>query len=190
MRQKDVELEVKILEIDKRALFRELKVMGAKAKGERQIVTYFFDTPERTLQKKKQILRLRQDGGKVLLAFKAPKGAFRQEIEFGVSDFKKAKKFLEVLGFEPTLKTVKKRASFKLDGAEVDIDEYLGELSFIPPFMEVEAENRKILDDYVQKFQKFGRAVHWSTAELIAYYQNKQKESRLHMCFDARKEEI
>ncbi len=168
------------MEIDKSRFVKELVTLGAKKVRERQIITYFFDAPVRILQRKKQVLRLRQDGKRVFIAFKSPKGRFRQEIEFEIKGLQEAKELFEALGFEVVLKTVKRRTSYKLQGAVVDIDEYLGEFSFIPPFAEVEAKSVATLDSYLARLKRYGKkVVRWSTVKLLSYYKDPRGRSAI-----------
>jgi adenylate cyclase class 2 len=86
-----------------------------------------FDTPTGDLARSYRVLRLRQDTN-TRLTFKGPgqiqEGVrIRQEIEFNVSDFHSARKFLEALGYQVSLIYEKYRAVYDLDNTHVALDE-------------------------------------------------------------------
>ncbi len=86
-----------------------------------------FDTPEQTLQRSNQVLRLRQDS-EVHLAYKGDsqwlEGArTRREIEFKVEDFETAREFLEALGYQVSFRYEKYRTTYELEKVLVMLDE-------------------------------------------------------------------
>jgi len=100
----DQEIEAKFYLQDLAAFRQRLMAAGARLIQPRvQETNLRFDTPQRDLSQKAQVLRLRQDEA-AHLTFKGP-GALeggvlaRQEIEFEVSDFAAARRFLEALGY-------------------------------------------------------------------------------------------
>lgn len=86
-----------------------------------------FDTPSGDLTRGYRVLRLRQDTA-ARLTYKGP-GELqdgvrsRQELEFTVSDFDAAQKFLEALGYEVSVMYEKYRTTYKLEGVLVTLDE-------------------------------------------------------------------
>ena len=125
---KDQEIEVKYYIADLPALEAKLKRLGAQMVQERlHEINLRFDTPDEELKRAFKVLRLRQDKA-TRLTYKGPsqyhEGArIRQEIEFEVSDFEAARRFLEALGYQVSMMYEKYRATYELDGVEITLDE-------------------------------------------------------------------
>ena len=124
----DQEIEVKYYLQDLAAFRQRLLSAGAFLTQPRvKEINLRFDTPQRDLSQKAQVLRLRQDEA-AHLTFKGP-GALeggvlsRQEIEFEVSDFAAARRFLEALGYRVFTTYEKIRENFTLAGVQVSLDE-------------------------------------------------------------------
>ncbi len=104
-------------------------------------INYRFDFPNNELRANQKVLRLRKDK----LAKLTFKGASvegesgvmsREEIEFVVEDFDKAKKLLEALGFTPVVFYEKFRTTYELNETHIMLDELpYGE------FIEIESGN-------------------------------------------------
>lgn len=124
----DQELEVKFLVSDLAKLEQRLRDLGAIQESPRtHEINLRFDTPDGTLQMGKQVLRLRQDQA-VHLTYKGPSTSqqgvrVRTEIEFMVEDFEKARRFLEVLGYQVALMYEKFRTTYTLNGVKILLDE-------------------------------------------------------------------
>ncbi|MCZ7553640.1 MAG: class IV adenylate cyclase [Anaerolineales bacterium] len=122
------EIEVKYYVQDLAAVRRRLEALGAPLAQPRLLETNLrFDTPDGRLGRALQALRLRQDSA-ARLTFKGPahgeQGArVREEIEFVVEDFTRARQFLEALGYGVALIYEKYRAVYDLDGVQVTLDE-------------------------------------------------------------------
>ncbi len=110
------------------ALQKRIESLGATVSEPRVLETNLrFDTPDRDLRHLGYVLRLRQDK-RARMTFKdgeqAQGGAFnRRELEFTVSDFDTAKELLQALGYEVSFTYEKYRTTYKLDGAEIMLDE-------------------------------------------------------------------
>jgi adenylate cyclase class 2 len=122
------EIEVKFCVQAPAALEARLIAQGARLLQPRTYEHNLrFDTPNQSLDRQHQVLRLRQDQG-IRLTFKGPRKisggtASRQEIEFGVNDFEAARAFLQALGYQSNLIYEKYRTTYELDGQEITIDE-------------------------------------------------------------------
>jgi adenylate cyclase, class 2 len=86
-----------------------------------------FDTPQGDFIRNGRVLRLRQDQS-IHLTYKdntqLKDGVLsRREIEFSVTDFDKARQFLEALGFEIVFKYEKFRTTYTLTRGELDASE-------------------------------------------------------------------
>ncbi len=110
------------------ALRQRIESLGATLAEPRVLETNLrFDTPDHDLHQLGYVLRLRQDT-RARMTFKDAEqtqgGAFnRRELEFTVSDFDTAKELLHALGYEVSFTYEKYRTTYKLDGAEIMLDE-------------------------------------------------------------------
>jgi len=109
-----------------------------------------FDLPDDSLRARRRVLRLRYDT-KARLTYKGgnenARGVLsREEIEFVVEDFEKAKKFLEALGYEQIFYYEKYRTTYELDKTLVMLDE-------LPygSFVEIEGETEQTIQALSKK---------------------------------------
>jgi adenylate cyclase class 2 len=123
----DQELEVKFFIADLEAVEGRLKALGARLLQPRlHEVNLRFDTPDGELSRQFRVLRLRQDDA-ARLTYKGPSEyregvRARQEIEFTVSDFGAARRFLEALGYRVALLYEKYRTTYELEGVHITLD--------------------------------------------------------------------
>jgi adenylate cyclase class 2 len=103
-----------------------------------------FDLPDASLRAQGRVLRLRRDT-EARLTYKGgnknTRGVLsREEIEFIVEDFEKAKKFLEALGYQQIFYYEKYRATYQLDKTLIMLDE-------LPygNFVEIEGETEETI---------------------------------------------
>ncbi len=85
-----------------------------------------FDLPDASFHSTGRVLRLRRDT-KARLTYKGAgqnkSGVLdRQEIEFVVDDFEKARQFLEALGYRQTMVYEKYRTTYELDNTSIMLD--------------------------------------------------------------------
>ena len=177
------ETEVKILEINRKQIEEKLVSLGAKKVLDSDIRTLFFDFKDGTIVKAKNLLRLRQEENRAELTFK--KVTFNQttkqaeEYNVEVSDVETMQKILENLGIQETENMLKHRISYKIDNARFDIDRYLGKYSFIPEFMEIEAENADEIHKIAGQLGfKNEECLPWSTNDLIRHYSSKKDSKK------------
>ncbi len=125
-----LEVEVKFLVTEFEGLRDKLLEIGAVLHKpriyERNVV---FDTPDLALFSQAKLLRLRQDTA-VTLTFKGetPEDAasevkIREELEVQVSDFDTLGTILERIGFQPSRVYEKYRETYRLNDAEIVLDE-------------------------------------------------------------------
>lgn len=125
---KHKELEVKFFIGDLGPMEQQLRDLGAElAQARTHEYNLRFDTPEGSLSEALSLLRLRRDIG-IRLTFKGPSTTLggvlaRKEIEFEVSDFELARKFVESLGFTRKFVYEKYRTTYNLDGCKITLDE-------------------------------------------------------------------
>lgn len=169
-----MEIERKILGINKRELAGRLKKLKARKVFEALIRVKYFDFPDRSIYKKKDLLRLREFCEKdkepyaelVYKIYKGIKGGckFFEELESkteGKKAFKTLNDFLLGLGLKQTLYYEKKRALYKLGKVHFEIDEH----PRIPAFLEIEAASPKEIE---KNIKLLGLEKHEQTAETIA----------------------
>lgn len=123
-----LEQEVKFYLSDISALETKLIGLGAtRVQPRSHEINLRFDTPDRRLSGRFQVLRLRQDT-RARLTYKGPSDperevSAREELEVEVSDLGTAHAILESLGFEVMVMYEKYRTAYLLDGVEISLDE-------------------------------------------------------------------
>lgn len=141
---KEIEVKFKLTKDIKNLL----KKIGAKRERIHLEENIIFDDKNRSLYKKKELLRLRKVGKEFLLTFKALKSTknFKEseEIETRVNNFNFMKRILERLGFHPVNGYKKKREKWHYGNTEICIDK----LSF-GKFLEIEG-NKKSIEKVIQ----------------------------------------
>lgn len=137
------EIEAKILEIDKNAVEKKLRAIGAKKVFDGKIDVRYFDFPGGSLKRRGIILRLRKKGihGELTVKsnFVRTKGAKTSTEEETLVDFKATQKALLLLGYQEIRRSTKYRVEYVLDSVKFEIDKLPG----IPWFLEIEAPSSK-----------------------------------------------
>jgi len=173
------EIEVKILNIDKKEIIKKLIKLKAKKSFEGVIQGEFFDYPNKKLQKNNELLRLRTAGKKAFLTFKGKlkKGKVKccEEKEIEVENYNKAKEILLAIGLIVIKGTMTKhRVSYSLGKTHFEIETPLEEYSFIPPFMEIESESAKNIYKYAKILGYNEKdCLNWTGKDVINYYKKK-----------------
>lgn len=143
-----IETEVKILEINKKKVVRQLIVLGAKKIFSGKIETARYDHIDQRLSKSGLMLRLRTRGRFIELTLKkrisTNKTKVALEHEIMIDDYKKGKEILGLLGLKQFNLIHKYRESYSLSDAHFEFDKMEG----IPEFMEIEAKE-KVINKYV-----------------------------------------
>lgn len=128
MNTTNLEIEAKFFISNLPALLEKLQSLGAISLRPRVLeVNLRFDTPDKKLSERAQVLRLRQDD-QAILTFKSPgeivDGVIaRTELEVVVSDFKTTRALLEALGFQVFMTYEKYRQNFRLNDLVASVDE-------------------------------------------------------------------
>lgn len=123
-----LEIEAKFYARDLERVKSRLEELSARLVQERVLETNIrFDLPGAPLRAEGRVLRLRRDTS-VKLTYKSAstneQGVLsREEIEFDVEDFEKAKRFLEALGYQKLVYYEKYRTTYELNDAFVMLDE-------------------------------------------------------------------
>ena len=143
-----------------------------------------FDLPNRSLSSSGRVLRLRQDE-KARLTFKGAgqnqNGVMgRQEIEFVVEDFKKARQFLEALGYQESMYYEKYRTTYEFEQTMVMLDE-------LPygDFVEIEGETAEQIQTVAAKLDlDWNAAVARSYTALFEYIRKTMRLSFTELAFE------
>jgi adenylate cyclase class 2 len=102
-----------------------------------------FDTDQRLLSARSQVLRVRIEDGQSYVTFKSPAAhptvKLREEIETGVADGQRLATILERSGFRPWFRYEKYREEFSLEEVIVAVDD-----TPVGTFVEIEGSDRGI----------------------------------------------
>ena len=152
------EIEVKYLNVDKGLLEAKLLEIGAEKVGDIFLRHVAFDYPDYRLDKDNSWIRLRDEGDKIVLAFKKRLGVTSQdgstndegmeEIEVIVDSYTEAKSFLTKIGLiEKHGEAQKKRSKWKMGDFTFDIDT----IALVPTYLEIEAGSWEEIDEIAKK---------------------------------------
>lgn len=148
------EVEVKILNIDRKRIEQKLRFLGAEKYFEGEIHALFFDFPTQSITNSQGMLRLRRIGERTELTFKdaisSAETKVRNEREIEVSDFDTTKKILESLGLSVWLEMKKHRTTYSLPDARFELDKHHDQYEFVPEFLEIEASDPDTVYKYAQ----------------------------------------
>lgn len=148
------EYEVKFLDIDVPKIEEKLKSIGATKVGDLFYHSCVFDYPGFPLDKEYAWLRLRDEGGKVMLAYKKRLGVKSssgddegtEEIETEVSDFNSTFQILLKIGMIVKFEQEKKRTRWKKDNVVFDIDTW----PRLDPYLEVESSSEEEMEKGIE----------------------------------------
>ena len=161
-RGQETEAKFYVLHLDK--VIARLKELRARLIQPRVLETNLrFDLPDNSFRSSGRVLRLRRDTESKLTykgASQNKSGVLdRQEIEFVVGDFEKARQFLEALGYRQTMFYEKYRVTYEFENLSIMVDE-------LPygNFVEIEGED-------VEQIQMVAAKLHfdWNTAIETSY---------------------
>jgi adenylate cyclase class 2 len=158
------ETEAKFYVRDLHKIRSRLEELGARLIQERVLETNIrFDLPGAPLRAQGRVLRLRRDTDARLTyksaSIKQEGVLSREEIEFTVEDFEKAKHFLEALGYEKLVYYEKYRTIYQWQEALIMLDE-------LPygNFVEIEGETVESIRFIAGQF-----GLHWDRAIAASY---------------------
>ena len=168
------EIEVKILEINKKETVRKLKRLGAKKVSDGDTNAILFDFPNKKLKKAGKLLRLRTSGKKIELTLKKKiskkKTKIMKEHEVDLNDFEIARDILKGIGLKESKIYVKNRTSYKLGKVKFEFDTLPG----IPTYLEIEAPTEKIIEKCVKKLGfSMSDTKPWNAKDILKYYKEK-----------------
>lgn len=163
------ETEAKFYVRDLSRIKSRLEELGARLVQERVLETNIrFDLPGAPLRAQGRVLRLRRDT-EVRLTYKSAstkdEGVLsREEIEFVVEDFEKAKRFLEALGYEKLVYYEKYRTTYSVQPSEGFLYVMLDELPY-GNFVEIEGETVEAIHAVADQLQ-----LNWEAAVGTSYH--------------------
>ena len=171
------EIELKVLEINKEDEETKLLKLGFKKIWEGIILEKMFDTENKDLKRKKQLLRLRTIHGKIELTLKGKKEKhpflkMREEREVTVNSFAKMQEILEGLGYTCMASREKKRTSYKLKDVKVEIDEYPG----AEPYLEIEGTEEEVIEMLKKLNHPLERTSKKSATQILKIYKLNTQE--------------
>ena len=172
------ETEAKFFVLDLDGIRMRLQTLEAHLIQPRVLETNIrFDLPDSSLRSEGRVLRLRQDT-EAKFTYKSgstyQQGVLsRKEIEFVVSDFEKAKLFLEELGYQKLFYYEKYRTTFDLNSANPSEGSGPSEgfthimLDELPygNFVEIEGENVEVIQAIANKL-----SLKWDSAIATSYH--------------------
>lgn len=146
------EIELKILNIDRKKFIASLKKVGAKQILKPTLMCeVYLDSPAQ--ERVYSSFRLRDEGKRIFLTLKLKKEdkkfQIRDEFEVEVSDFDTTKKILELAGFKIFRQREKLREEYRLGKIKIEIDEY----PKMKPYTEIEAPSKDELERFLKKLE-------------------------------------
>ena len=172
-----LEIEVKILEIDREAAIEKLVALGAGKTFDDEIHALYFDSADRGIRNSRGTLRLRKEGTRTVVTFKHDiddrHARVREEQEVNVSDFAAMRSIIESLGMSVWLEMRKHRISYELSGLHFEFDRYYDEYAYIPEFLEIEGPSVDAVHRYAALLGfAASECKPWDAVELARYYQD------------------
>ncbi len=173
-----MEIESKVLDVDKKAIRRRLEALGAELTFDGTHDAYHFDTKDRRLGKEKSLLRLRREkdanGERVTMTFKRRvKGTVAKrahEHEVVVSSFAAAERIVEGLGLHAVRRGKKRRAEYRLGKVHYCLDTIPG----IPTYLEIEAPSERAVVAGAKRLGIGKKALKpWSLRDVLRHYGKK-----------------
>jgi adenylate cyclase, class 2 len=157
--QMQTEIEAASLNIDLEVMRQKLRQAGATLTHESRLLRrHNFDFPDGRLQKRGGWVRIRSEGDKITMTYKQLNDRTltgTQEVNLTVDSVEQAKAFVESLGLVVKSYQETRRESWKLDGTEIELDEW----PWLRPFVEIEAVNEAKLQEVFTKLE-----LDWQTA--------------------------
>jgi adenylate cyclase class 2 len=174
------ETEIKILGIDRKKLEKKLLSLGAEKVFDGEIHALYYDTPDSSVRRSRGTFRLRREGTKSVLTFKAhvddTEAKVREETEVTVSDFDAMRSILKSVGFYPWLEMKKHRTTYALQGVHFELDKYTDEFGFIPEFLEIEGRDTEAVYESAAAlgFSK-DDCRPWDALQVAEYYSDSER---------------
>ncbi len=141
----NTEIEATFIEVDHNNLRDKLKSVGAKLiSPEKMMRRTIYDYSDLRLDKKAAWVRIRDEGGKTTMGFKqrqTEKVDGMKEIEFEVSSYDDACRFMEAIGLTVKAQQESRREIWEYKDVEIMLDTW----PFIPCYVEVEGPSEELV---------------------------------------------
>ncbi len=165
------EIEATFLNVNHDDIREKLKSLGGKCTS--QLTTMkrrIYDYEDLRLDKQAAWIRVRQESDKATMTYKQRNSEEidgMKEIEFEISDFDDACKFLEAIGLKEKASQETKREIWEYEGCEIMLDEW----PWIPPIVEVEGSSEEIVRRVSEKLGfNYAEAIFDSTDGIYQKY--------------------
>jgi adenylate cyclase class 2 len=146
----DVEFEATYTNIDKEAMRKKLKAIGATLKRAEYLQKRVVFTLPKGHEIKGGWLRVRDEGDKITMSLKVIDGENiedQKEVNLTVNDFDQAVLLLTSIGCEKKAFQESKRELWLWKGVEITLDEW----PFLEPFLEIEGKSKEIVKEVSEK---------------------------------------
>jgi len=145
------EIEAKFLDIDHDTLRVQLQKLGATCDQPKRVMRRKnYDFIDKRLDKVDGWVRLRDEGDKITLSYKQRNGGALDdvhEVSVRVSSFDDTDALLTAIGMNVKNYQETTRESWRLDGVEIELDEW----PWIKPYIELEGPDEASLKQVAQK---------------------------------------
>jgi adenylate cyclase class 2 len=146
------EIEAKFLAVDHDAVRGRLKELGAVCeKPMRLMKRKGYDFPDKRLRTEKNgWARVRDEGGKITMSYKQLNNRGldgTHEVQLTIDNFDTGVAFLEALGLNNEVYQETKRESWRMDGCEIELDEW----PWAKPYVEIEGPDEATLKQVAEK---------------------------------------
>jgi predicted adenylyl cyclase CyaB len=174
------EIEAKILEVNRLKVENILEELGARKVFDGEMETFLYDFEDGRIIKSGDVLRLRREEEKYVLTYKSVEkdklAKTAEEYSVVVSDLVVMHEILRRLNLVMIDRILKRRVSYELNGARIDIDRYLEKFDYVPEFLEIEAVSVDAIHECARILGfKAEDCLPWSTAQVMEHYSKKMK---------------
>ncbi len=165
------EIEVKVLDIDKKLIENRLTKLGAKKVFDGLVNSWMYDFPDNKIKNAKNHLRIRQEGNHSFITFKSSisqdQAKIMEELELNIPDLNMMKNVFEKIGLEMKGEFQKQRISYELEGSKIELDKNPN----IPWYMEIESKSIKHINSISEALGiESNQLKPWSTKQVYKHY--------------------
>jgi adenylate cyclase class 2 len=162
------EIEAKFLAVDHDALRLKLKEIGAECVQPMRVMKrQGYDFTDGRLRKEKNgWVRVRDEADKITMSYKQLNNREldgTHEVQLTIDNFEAAGEFLIALGLQRNVYQVTKRESWRLDGLEIELDEW----PWAKPYIEMEGPDEVSLKDLAAKLDLDWTTVCHGSVEIV-----------------------
>ena len=171
-KKKQVEIEVRFIEIDKNKLIKRLIEIGAKDLGEDLLRETIFYNEKEHWRDIGKFVRMRQTKKGIFVTFKEKSDLQSIEVvelEFQTNTWNTTELFLQELGIQPARFQEKKRHTFKIEDVTIDIDTWPS----VPSYVEIEGPSEKRLKEVAENLRlKWENVIFGGAAYVLSNFYN------------------